>query len=147
LLERLHQAGLLHYDYLVCPVGSGTTLAGMVMANVGDVECIGFSSLKGAHDLEDRVEAHFAAAPARQNWRICHDYHFGGFAKTNARLNDFISDIHGQNGVLLDPVYTGKMLFGLVEWAVMQRLPQNARVLALHTGGLQGWQGFRSLSD
>lgn len=142
LLERLYQAGLLDYDYIVCPVGSGTTLAGLATAQIGAVECIGFSVLKGACDLEQRVEEHFDATTVRQVWRICHDYHFGGFAKVNARLTEFISEIHGQHDVLLDPVYTGKMLFGLVEWAGMQHLPPTSRVLALHTGGLQGWRGF-----
>lgn len=142
LLERLFQAGRMEYDYIICPVGSGTTLAGLATAQIGSVECIGFSVLKGARDLEQRVEAHFDAAPVRQVWRICHDYHFGGFARTNPRLTRFISDIHSQHDVLLDPVYTGKMLFGLVEWAGMRRLPPGSRVLALHTGGLQGWRGI-----
>lgn len=144
LFERMFRAGRINHDYIVCPVGSGTTLAGLATAELGDVECIGFSVLKGARDLEQKVAAHFDVMPVRQSWRICHDYHFGGYARINPRLTGFISEIHSQHELLLDPVYTGKMLFGLVEWAGMKLLPPNARVLLLHTGGLQGWRGFAS---
>ena len=142
LFNALHHKGLLDYDYIVSPVGSGTTLAGLVRANVGRARCLGFSALKGAADLELRVEKELKDARHRNDWSINHDYHFGGFAKMNARLQAFISDIYHQYGLLLDPVYTGKMLYGLAEFIHQGRIPAGSKVLMLHTGGLQGWRGF-----
>ncbi len=142
LFTELSDSGDFKYDYICCPVGSGTTLAGIVAADIPEVRCIGFSALKGAHDLESRVENLLAGSPSRTSWQICHEYHFGGFAKMNPRLRDFISSIHTQTELMLDPVYTGKTLFGLMEWLHQGRLPAQSKVLFVHTGGLQGWRGF-----
>jgi len=142
LFERMWSTDGMNYDVIACPVGSGATLAGIVSANMGAVRCIGFSALKGVYDLESRVEANLSFARNVNPWEISHDYHFGGFAKINTRLTDFISDIHQTNDILLDPVYTGKMLYGLFEWVYQGRIKPDARILAVHTGGLQGWRGF-----
>lgn len=142
LFEQLARSSSFDYQYLVCPVGSGTTLAGMAAANIPGVRCLGFSALKGAHDLEQRVAHALSAVSDAGAWQIIHDYHFGGFAKMTARLRDFISLIHSETQIVLDPVYTGKMMFGLMELMHQGRLPEDARILVVHTGGLQGWRGF-----
>ena len=142
LFNALHHKGLLDYDYITTPVGSGTTLAGIIRARIGRAKCLGFSALKGALDLEQRVEKGLRDAPHLNEWQISHEYHFGGFAKMNDRLRTFISDTYEQSGLLLDPVYTGKMLYGLAEYIHQGRIPAGARVLMVHTGGLQGWRGF-----
>jgi 1-aminocyclopropane-1-carboxylate deaminase/D-cysteine desulfhydrase len=142
LFERMWSANNMNYDVIACPVGSGATLAGIVSANLGSVRCVGFSALKGVYDLESRVETHLGLAQNTNPWEISHDYHFGGFAKINKRLTSFVSDFHQNNGVLLDPVYTGKMFYGLLEWVYQGRIKSDARILAIHTGGLQGWRGF-----
>jgi len=142
LFSSLHHAGVINYDVVACAVGSGATFAGIVQANIGAAQCLGFSALKGAHDLEDRVERQIKSSVKVNKWRICHDYHFGGFAKINSRLTNFISDTYEQHGLLLDPVYTGKMLYGLAEYLHQGRIRPGARILIVHTGGLQGWRGF-----
>lgn len=145
LFNALHHQGSLDYDVITTPVGSGTTLAGIARAKIGRAKCLGFSALKGATDLERRVESQLEGAFRVNRWSITHDYHFGGFAKTNTRLTNFISDIYKQYNLLLDPVYTGKMLYGLAEYIHQGRIPSGSRVLMLHTGGLQGWRGFAGL--
>lgn len=145
LFNALHHQGVLDYDYIATPVGSGTTLAGIIRANVGRAKCIGFSALKGASDLERRVEGQLGDASRLNKWSINHDYHFGGFAKINPRLTNFISDIYKEYGLLLDPIYTGKMLYGLAEYIHQGRIPSGSKILMLHTGGLQGWRGFGDL--
>lgn len=142
LFNALHHKGLLDYDYVATPVGSGTTLAGIIRARIGRAKCLGFSALKGAVDLEQRVERGLRGASHVNEWSISHEYHFGGFAKMNERLRTFISNTYQQSGLLLDPVYTGKMLYGLAEYIHQGRIPPGARVLMVHTGGLQGWRGF-----
>lgn len=145
LFNALHHQGVLDYDFIATPVGSGATLAGLVRAKIGRAKCLGFSALRGASDLERRVEVQLEGACRVNRWSIAHDYHFGGFAKTNARLTNFISDIYKQYNLLLDPIYTGKMLYGLAEYIHQGRIPSGSKVLMLHTGGLQGWRGFAGL--
>lgn len=142
LFNALQHAGALDYDVIASPVGSGTTLAGLVRAKIGRARCLGFSALKGAVDLEQRVENQLGDAARINEWSIAHEYHFGGFAKINPRLTQFISDIYKQNEFLLDPIYTGKMLYGLAEYIHQGRIASGSKVLMLHTGGLQGWRGF-----
>lgn len=142
LFAQLYHEGLMSYDLIVCAVGSGTTMAGMILGCAGRAQVLGFSALKGAYDLEQRVEKAFGAQSAQGNWQICHDYHFGGFAKGHPRLFDFISDVHKKSDLLLDPVYTGKALYGLIEWSLQGRIGRNSRVLFIHSGGLQGWRGM-----
>lgn len=143
LFGRLFHESGVPYDVIVCPVGSGTTLAGIISAVSGRAHVVGFSALKGAFDLEERVESAIAMGSAEVgSWEICHDYHFGGFSKQNERLTRFISSVHATTDLLLDPVYTGKMLFGVCEWIRQNRLSSGSRVLVVHTGGLQGWRGM-----
>lgn len=142
LFNALHHQGVMDYDYIATPVGSGTTLAGVARAKIGRAKCLGFSALKGGLDLERRVEIQLEDALRVNKWSIAHDYHFGGFAKINSRLTNFISDIYNQYDLLLDPIYTGKMLYGLAEYIHQGRIPSGSKVLMLHTGGLQGWRGF-----
>lgn len=146
LFNGLYHKGLLDYDYIVTPVGSGTTLAGLIRARIGRARCLGFSALKGASDLEHRIEQQLKDARRLNDWSVSHDYHFGGFAKVSTRLTTFISDIFTRYGLLLDPVYTGKMLYGVAEYVHQGRIPSGAKILIIHTGGLQGWRGFSELS-
>jgi len=135
------------YDLVVCSVGSGTTMAGIVEGLSGregegsGSQVLGFSALKGATDLDARVKRHLSSSSS-ELWSICHDYHFGGFAKVNALLLEFISVVHAQSGIWLDPVYTGKALFGLLDLLDKGLCKQVSRILFVHTGGLQGWRGF-----
>ncbi|MFN0013663.1 MAG: 1-aminocyclopropane-1-carboxylate deaminase/D-cysteine desulfhydrase, partial [Saprospiraceae bacterium] len=71
------------------------------------------------------------------------DYEFGGFAKKNALVLDFARAFQARTGILLDPVYTAKMLYGVWDLLAKGYFPAGSTVVAVHTGGLQGWAGFR----
>ena len=142
LFNSLFHAGKINYDVIACPVGSGATLAGLAQSKIGRAQCLGFSALKGARDLEQRIERQLMGAQHVNPWRICHLYHFGGFARVNKRLTDFISTIYERQNLLLDPIYTGKMMYGLAEYVHQGRIQAGSKVLMVHTGGLQGWRGF-----
>ncbi len=129
---------------IVLPVGTGTTLAGLVVGLGGGYEVVGISALKGASDLEQRVERALADCGATEvaHWRILHDYHCGGFARSNAQLRDFMLEFENVHGVQLEPVYTGKMLFAIHQLLQSGEWESATPVLAIHTGGLQGRRGF-----
>ena len=79
-----------------------------------------------------------------EQWEIIADYHCGGYAKVNRELITFINDFKEAYGIPLDPVYTGKMLFGLSDLMNRGYFPENSRILAIHTGGLQGISGMNT---
>jgi 1-aminocyclopropane-1-carboxylate deaminase/D-cysteine desulfhydrase-like pyridoxal-dependent ACC family enzyme len=77
-----------------------------------------------------------------RHWEFNNDYHFGGFGKTTSELVFFLNDFFRETGIPLDPVYTGKMMFGLIDMAKKGVFPKGSEILALHTGGLQGIKGM-----
>ena len=133
---------------IVLPVGTGTTLAGLVAALDERYEVVGITALKGATDLEQRVQQllNGLASPHRARWRILHEHHCGGFARVNAMLREFMLAFEAVHGVQLDPVYTGKMLLAIHTLCARGEWDTHAPLLAIHTGGLQGRRGYPWLS-
>jgi 1-aminocyclopropane-1-carboxylate deaminase len=128
------------YDILCVPCGTGTTLAGIIGAVPEKVSVIGFSALKNSGFLTAGVES-LLTGPV-SNWQINRDYHFGGFAKTNAELTAFIEAFEIKTSIPLEPVYTGKMIYGLYDLIKKGYFKAGQRIIAVHTGGLQGKRGF-----
>ncbi|MDC0598629.1 pyridoxal-phosphate dependent enzyme [Gammaproteobacteria bacterium] len=130
------------FDKICLACGTGTTLAGLLTATKSDV--LGFQVLKGEHYLQQQVNgllAHYALS-AKADWSILDNYHCGGYAKTTPVLLEFINSFQQQTGIPLEPIYSGKMLYGI--YALIQQgfFPEGSRILAIHGGGLQGRRGF-----
>jgi 1-aminocyclopropane-1-carboxylate deaminase len=128
------------YDTICMPCGTGTTLAGIIEAAPQQVSVLGFAAFKNAAYLRAEVDA--ALSQSRNGWQINLDYHFGGFAKTNAELNAFIEDFELKTTIPLDPVYTGKMMYAIYDLIQKHYFKPGERIIAVHTGGLQGRRGF-----
>lgn len=127
------------YDVLAVACGTGTTLAGLIVARPAKATALGFAALKGAAFLNDDVRHLLANSQRGQgDWRILLDYHGGGFGKTTPALLDFIGQFQALHGVPLEPVYTGKMLYGIYDLMRQGCFKPGQRIVALHTGGLQG---------
>ena len=126
------------------PVGTGTTLAGLVASLDESYDVLGISALKGASDLEQRVQELLGqlTVDPHARWRIDHDHHCGGFARVSDALREFILAFEAVHGIELDPVYTGKMLFAIHQRRKRGEWDANSPILAIHTGGLQGRRGF-----
>ncbi|MDI1292077.1 MAG: pyridoxal-phosphate dependent enzyme [Methylobacter sp.] len=124
------------YDTLCVPCGTGTTLAGIIDAAQEQVSVLGFAALKNAGFLTAEVEA--MLSQSRNNWQINLGYHFGGFAKINAELSAFTDDFELKTGIPLEPVYTGKMMYAVYDLIKKHYFKPGERIIALHTGGLQG---------
>jgi len=129
---------------VLVPVGTGATLAGLVAGLGSDFEVTGVSALKGAVELETRVAEALAAcnasSPAR--WQLLHGDHCGGFARVSEGLRDFMLAFERVQGVPLEPVYTGKMLFAIYRRLRSGEWRGDLPLLAIHTGGLQGRRGY-----
>ncbi len=135
-----------NYSHIALACGTGTTLAGIAAAVQPGVEVIGFPVLLNGQFLETAIETHLRALngdtkPVR-NWSLQCDYHFGGYAKVPAALRAFKTAFETEHAVPLDYVYTAKMVYGVCDLAARGYFPADARVLLIHTGGLQGNAGF-----
>lgn len=127
------------YDVLTVACGTGTTLAGLIAAMPQKKVALGFAALKGADFLNADVENLLAETPSGPKcWRILLDYHCGGFGKTTPALLSFTEQFEKQHGIPLEPVYTGKMFLGIYDLLQQGFFKPGQRIVALHTGGLQG---------
>ncbi len=125
------------YDYICVCTGTGGTLAGIVCSLKEHQHAIGFSALKGT--FQDEVVSKYTP---KTNYTITDDYCFGGYAKVNTELIHFINTFKKEHGVGLDPVYTGKLLYGVFDLIKKDYFKKNSRILAVHTGGMQGVAGM-----
>lgn len=130
------------YDYLCTPVGTGGTIAGLIVGAEGKGNVLGLSALKGDFLTNDVQELLAQSGVSFDNWTINTDYHFGGYAKIDADLVEFIKKFKQQHGIMLDPIYTGKMLFGIFDLIRKEFFKKGQVIIALHTGGLQGIAGI-----
>lgn len=128
------------FNYICCACGTGTTAAGLARAKLPEQCLIGFSALKGGGFLQEEI-SRLAAKPL-ENFSLQTRFHFGGYARVTNELIEFITNFKVETGILLDPVYTGKMMFGIAAMAREGTFAPGSRILAIHTGGLQGWKGF-----
>ncbi|HSI70208.1 MAG TPA: pyridoxal-phosphate dependent enzyme, partial [Gillisia sp.] len=126
-----------NFDFVCCPVGTGGTISGLINSSREHQHILGFSALKGDF-LNEEIKKYTSA----KNWNLITDFHFGGYAKVTPELVHFINTFRSKYDILLDPVYTGKMLFGIFDMMEKEAFPQNSRILAVHTGGLQGIAGM-----
>ena len=135
------------YDYICLASGTGGTLAGVVSALYGKRKAIGFSALKGKDTLTERVTGLVQdyTGQAFGNWHITFDYHQGGYARVTPELIGFIRKFKLDHLTQLEPVYTGKMMMGLYDMIRKGYFSRGSRIVAVHTGGLQGLSGYKEL--
>lgn len=125
------------FSHICCAVGTGGTIAGISNSALTNQKIIGFPALKGeflSNDIRN-----FAA---NKNFELIHHYHFGGYAKINEELIRFINEFYKETKIPLDPVYTGKMMFGILDLIKKGYFLENSKILAIHTGGIQGIAGM-----
>lgn len=125
------------FNVLCCAMGTGGTISGIINSSEENQRVLGFPALKG-----DFLKADVENFSRKNNWELITNYHFGGYAKVDRELIDFINTFKREYGIQLDPVYTGKMMFGIFDMIRKGYFSENTRILAVHTGGLQGIAGM-----
>jgi 1-aminocyclopropane-1-carboxylate deaminase len=131
------------YDHIFCAAGTGTTAAGILLGISSkslNTKMHVVPILKGADFLKQDIDnlvkgTSFEFHPA---------YHFGGYAKTSDELLEFIKDFVSSTGILIDPVYTGKLLFAIYDLISKDYFVKGSRILMVHTGGTTGILGMAS---
>ena len=125
------------FDIIACSVGTGGTLAGLIESALSHQEVIGFTALKNLNIKDD-----IKKLTTKENWTLNNDYTFGGYAKVTPELIDFINTFNKNFKTPLDPVYTGKLLFGIFDMIKNKKWLTAKKILVIHTGGLQGIEGM-----
>ncbi|RYE36173.1 MAG: 1-aminocyclopropane-1-carboxylate deaminase/D-cysteine desulfhydrase [Sphingobacteriaceae bacterium] len=131
------------YDHLFCACGTGTTAAGIINGLTNHRLLTQFHAvpvLKNAGWMRQEIEKYLLKEASFSNHT---DYSFGGYAKTTPELLQFIQHFTAKTGILIDPVYTGKMLFAVYDLAKKNYFPAGSKILAIHTGGTFGLLGMK----
>jgi len=139
----------IDYDIICCACGTGGTIAGIIASVDETKQVFGFPALKGGNFLKNDIQQlladyqqQFVVEINNKNWQLITDYHFGGYAKTSSELIDFVNNFYQNQTIPLDLIYTGKMLFGILHLAKTTAFFNGKKIVAIHTGGLQGNKGF-----
>jgi len=144
-----------HYDYIVCAVGTGTMLAGIAHAALPHQKIIGIPVLKNEGSIEaeinslllDKNDLNYDSNNYNKNsnsYTLLHQFHQGGYAKTNPMMLDFMNRLWDAEKIPTDIVYTSKLLFAIEQLIQENYFEKDASILVIHSGGLQG---NRSLPD
>ncbi len=129
------------FDVICVAVGTGGTISGLINTAKLHQQVLGFPALKGDF-LNVEIDKYVNQT---ENWNLISEYHFGGYAKTSEELITFINQFKKETSIPLDPVYTGKMLFGLVDLINRDYFTDHTKILVIHTGGLQGIEGMNTI--
>jgi 1-aminocyclopropane-1-carboxylate deaminase len=135
--EILRTTDVENYTHIVSAIGTGTTVAGILLAIRSHQQVIGISSMKNNLGLKDEIQC-LTDKPLPARFYLTHDYHFGGFAKHTPELITFMNTFYHTSNVPLDFVYTAKMMYGIFDLAEKGFFSPHSRILAIHSGGLQG---------
>lgn len=140
---QLNSLGWSDYDgwWLAC--GTGTTLAGLVLAEKGERPVYGALAVPDDHGVAQQVQSIMQEAGSPRAAYQLFDACRGGFAKVDAPLLDFIQQTEHACGIPLEPLYTGKALFALKQHIGAGTFKKATRLVFIHTGGLQGRRGFQ----
>jgi|TARA_Y100001963_G_C6793769_1_gene457299 1-aminocyclopropane-1-carboxylate deaminase len=130
-------------DYIICPTGSGGTLAGLIEGASQSTTVLGVAVLKQAEYLITDIKQLSNRAKQQQNWQLLCDFHDGGYGKFSANLWQFCQAFNHQHDIPLEPIYSGKMMYAL--WQLIEQgfFAPHTHIIAIHTGGLQGLDGLR----
>ena len=135
----------LPFDFICTACGTGGTMAGLISGLKTNQTALGFPVLKGGdflkRDINDLLSN--SKVTGKKKWQLITDYHFGGYAKFTDELLNLIRDFGNHNEIRLEPIYSGKMIFGIYDLIKKNYFPKGSKIIALHTGGLQGLEGLK----
>jgi 1-aminocyclopropane-1-carboxylate deaminase len=131
------------YDHLFCACGTGTTAAGVINGLIKNNLATQFHAIpvfKNAGWMQQEIEKYLLKEAL---FNLHTAYGFGGYAKTTPELLSFIQGFIASTGILIDPVYTGKMLFAIYDLVQKKYFLPGSKILAVHTGGTFGLLGMK----
>ena len=138
IMAEIEQQHTDPFDMVCVPVGTGGTLAGIVSALPETSRALGVCVLKGGEFLRDEVRSQIAQAGEHDggSWDLETEYHFGGYAKMPPDLIRWVEDFTARSDIPLEPVYSGKLFYAVMDKLASGWLSPGGRILVVHTGGV-----------
>jgi 1-aminocyclopropane-1-carboxylate deaminase len=140
--EIMKIKGVSEYDFIIAACGTGTMGAGLIIGGSIHQEIILISVLKNNMSISTEIASLIAQHPYQTSYSIEHRFHQGGYAKKNIQLLECMNNFYLKYSIPTDFVYTGKLIHGFEQLVKEDRFPKKARVLLIHSGGLQGNRSF-----
>jgi 1-aminocyclopropane-1-carboxylate deaminase len=125
-----------HYDAIICAVGTGTMFAGIINASDPHQKIIGIPVLKNEGSIDSEIN--LLLVDKNRPYTLLHQFHQGGYAKTNPMMLDFMNRLWDTEKIPTDIVYTSKLLFGVEQLIQANYFEKDISILVIHSGGLQG---------
>jgi len=123
-----------------CGVGSGSTITGITKGLKGQDKAFGLLAVNDT-SLPAKISESLSDTEQSKLQLDLHS-HLGGFGKTSPDLINFINRFYTNTGVPLEPLYTGKVAYRILEMLKENLIDASQTILMIHTGGLQGNFGF-----
>jgi 1-aminocyclopropane-1-carboxylate deaminase len=139
----LNEIDSSQYTHFCCAAGTGTMAAGIAKAINKEQKLLAFSVLKGHYSLLDNI-IELSKTNNNNNITLEESFHFGGYAKKNTELLQFMNMFYQQTSIPTDFVYTAKLFYGIMELIKEEYFPPYSKILAIHSGGLQGNQSVEN---
>jgi 1-aminocyclopropane-1-carboxylate deaminase len=131
------------FDTIICAVGTGTMMAGLIKAAAPHQQVIGLSVLKNNISIDEEIKALLTLEESKKNFEIIHGYDFGGYAKHTQALIKYMNDTYKNLELPLDFVYTAKLVYAVQDLANKGKFDPTSKILIIHSGGLQGNRSFK----
>lgn len=135
--EEILNSNDQQYSHIALAVGTGGTIAGVIRSAEAHQKVLGFAALKG-----DFLKKDICKFTDKMGWELISEDRFGGYAKIDASLVEFMNDFYRRTRILLDPIYTAKAAYGV--FGRLDRFSEGDKILMIHTGGLQAIQGMNN---
>ena len=147
ILEQMYSMGK-RPRYIVHATGTGTTQAGLVLGlkllGADDIEVVGISVSRKANEARERVHRLITETTKILNVSVniepedivvFDNYVFGTYANVTKEVVDTMKYVARKEGLVLDPVYTAKAMYGLMDLVEKGYIEKNSTVVFIHTGG------------
>ena len=134
---------LPQFSHLITPVGSAGTLAGLIEGAQQDQHVLGLAVLNQADYLIETIKTLSPKANEQSNWRLFTEFHDGGYGRFSPELWQFCQQMRRDYCLPLEPIYSGKLFYGLFQLIEQGYFKSGSELCAIHTGGLQGLAGLR----
>ncbi len=134
-----------NFDTIMASCGSGTMGAGLLAALNNKQKLFLFSAMKNNFSIEAEIKSVLLKEEyLNKSFEINHHYHFGGFAKKDDHLLEFMNAFYKETTIPTDFVYTGKLVYGMNDMIQKQLIPRGSNILLIHSGGLQGNRSLKN---
>ncbi|KZL89255.1 D-cysteine desulfhydrase family protein [Clostridium magnum] len=158
--EILQQAKEMNvdFDYLVCPSGTGGTQMGLLIGFHSAQYTISVMGVNVFQNKEMQLKTLYGALEQTSSYLnvetpskdkvLCYEEYYGkGYAQPTVELKEAIELLARTEGIMLDPIYSGKTLAGLIGLIKKGEIKKGSKVIFLHTGGLPTYYDYSSMKE